>query len=547
MRAHVSPPAVVLVAIVFLLAPGSGFPSSDSLVDQQPEVRGPGRIRFEVDAQVVDRLFRSRSARVVGFPLPGGLWVDLEVASSDVVHAGTRFAVAGPDGIHEAEGPSARFFRGGVAGDPESLVSLNLIDGHLAGFVRTAGSEYSFGPSSFAPGGPMPRRVEVIEDSVESGSAGTCDGEVHPSSAGLGMNDSKSLGEDAAAMQYAVGPGTSLVAEVAVEGTVEWVARHGGAAAAAAYTLNLMAQVSAIYENDVNVQIQIPYILMNAAEPDGYSGGSSDTSTHLSELRAKWNGTPSLRGVFRSAVHLLGTYPSGGKGRAYIDVLCDGVPANATSHDFGVTLLQGAGGTWERRLVAHELGHNFSSPHTHCYTPEIDRCDNAEAGCYSGPVVQTTGTVMSYCDTRLSVFHQRVIDEALRPAAEAAYPACMGTVAGLPGGLGLDPGSALHVRQGVSPGSVVLSWGVPCNDATVPNQDYAIYQGTLGSWSTLTSLTCSTGHANSWVVNAPGANRFWLVVPQTSSSEGSYGLSSFGERPQAASPCRPQAIGACEQ
>ena len=311
MRGQVSHPAVVLVAIVFLLAPGSGFPSSDSraLVDQQPEVRGPGRIRFEADAQVVDRLFRSLNVRVVGFPLPGGLWVDLELASADVVHAGTRFAVAGPDGIHEAEGPSARFFRGGVAGDPESLVSLNLIDGQLAGFVRTAGREYSFGPSSFAPGGPMPRSVEVIEDSVESGPAGTCDGEVHPSSAGSGMNDSKSLWGDAAAMLDAIGPGTSLVAEVAVEGTVEWVARHGGAAAARAYTLNLMAQVSAIYENDVNVKIQIPYILMNTAEPDGYSGGSGDTSTHLSELRAKWNGTSSLRGVFRSAVHLFWRLP----------------------------------------------------------------------------------------------------------------------------------------------------------------------------------------------------------------------------------------------
>ena len=158
---------------------------------------------------------------------------------------------------------------------------------------------------------------------------------------------------------------------------------------------------------------------------------------------------------------------------------------------------------------------------------------NAEAGCYSGPVVQTTGTVMSYCDTRLSVFHQRVIDEALRPAAEAAYPACMAVSgSGSPGGLGLDVGSALHVREGVSPGSVVLSWGVPCNDATVPNQDYAIYQGTLGSWSTLTSITCSTGNANSWVINTPGANRFWLVVPRTSSSEGSYGRSSSASAPR---------------
>jgi len=708
-------------AIAFLLVSGSVFSSSSSvpswvddmpLVDQQPEERGRGRIRFEPNAQALERLFRSRNARMVGFPLPGGEWVDLEVVSTDLVHGGTRFAVAGPDGVHETAGPLARFFRGNVAGDPDSLVSLNLINGQLAGFVRTRDKEYSFGPRSFAPGGPPARGVDVVDDSLESGPTGACDGEAYPSSDGAPSNNPRTFMGDAGMMQNVLAPDTLLIASVAVEGTVEWVARLGGVAAAEAYTLNLMAQVSAIYENDLAVRIQIPYILMNAAEPDGYTGGSNNTSTHLTELRAKWNGDTVLRGLYRSTVHLLGTYPSGGAGRAYLDVLCEGVPANASSYDFGVTLLEGAGGSWERRLVAHELGHNFSSPHSHCYSPEIDQCNNTETGCYAGPVVQTTGTVMSYCSTRLSVFHQREIDETLRPGAEAAYPACM-AISGSPGTLSGAAGSALAVQvatqcplqslvnddggnngamgysgmaqaawvkrftpachpfslsdvevqfgnttivpgrpvrlviytdssgsgspagatlaysqdvavqvtgmnqwnrftltapvvlasgdyyiglydlvpdmattyimdfdtshtgdswrqssgtnpgsytltttgswmiralgSGVSPGSVVLSWGVPCNDASVPNQDYAIYQGVLGAWTTLTNLTCSTGYSNSWIVGGSASNVFWLVVPQTSSSEGSYGLSSFGERPPAALPCRPQAIGVCAQ
>jgi hypothetical protein len=672
------------------------------LVDQQPETLGPGRIRFEVHRDTVDRLQRSRGAHLVGFPLPGGAWVDLEVLSTDIVHGGTRFVVAGPDGARETAGPSARLFRGTVAGDPESLVSLNLIDGHLAGFVRTGGKEYSFGPRSFARGAAAALRVEVVDDVQESGPIGACDGDPVPPE-GVGSMSNK------APISFDLAPGTPLIAPVAVEGTVEWVARHGGAAAATAYTLNLMAQVSAIYERDVAVQIQIPYLLMNAAESDGYSGASNNTGTLLSEMVAKWNGNAALRGVFRSAAHLLGSYPSGGAGRAYLDVLCDGVPPNGSSHDFGVSLLQGAGGSWERRLVAHELGHNFSSPHTHCYVPEIDRCANTEPGCYSGPVVPTTGSVMSYCSPATSVFHPRVIDEALRPGAEAAYPSCM-AVAGSPGALGGSAESALVLREaaecpvqslidddggrnssigysgiaqatwvkrltpachpfrltgvqvqfghssvapgrpvrivvytdtsgsgsaagaalahsqdvfvqttgaqwnsftlsapvvlgsgdyyigfqdlladaattyimdydssragdswlqaggtdpgdfipfttgtwmiraqggGVTPGSLVLSWGAPCNDAAVPNQDYAVYQGTLGAWTTLTSLTCTTGGSRSWLIDAAGPNLFWLVVPQTAASEGSYGVSSFGERPQASSYCRPQSIGAC--
>ena len=647
---------------------------------------------------------------MAGFPLPDGSSVDLEVVSTDIVHTGTRFVVADADGIHEAAAPASRLFRGTVTGDPDSLVSLNLIDGHLAGFIRAGGKEYTFGPRSFARDAAVPRRVEVVDESLEGGPTGRCDGEEKAPFDPMRKSPGRLGGDDALAQQ-AIGPATPLVAYVAVEGTVEWVARHGGVSGATAYTLNLMAQVSAIYENDVNVEIQVPYMLMNAAESDGYTGTSTDTSTYLAELRAKWNGTASLRGVFRSMVHLFGTYSSGGAGVAYLDVLCDGVPANSSSHDFGVSLLQGAGASFEKRLVAHELGHNFSSPHSHCYVPELDRCYNAESGCYAGAVVATTGDVMSYCSAKTNSFHQRAIDERLRPGAMAAYPSCV-AVAGSPGMVGGSAQSALVVgragscasqellnddngrngsygytgstqaawvkrltpacypfsltsvqvrfghtsvaagrpiriliytdtshsgspatavlahsqdvtvqsvgtlwnsytlsapvllssgdyyvgfqdlladsattyvmdydssrtgdswRQGggtdadgftlhtaatwmiraqgggVAPGSVVLSWGPPCNDAAVPDQDFAVYQGTFGDWDSLTSLTCTTGGSRSWVVADPGANLFWLVVPQTSANEGSYGISRFGERSPAANPCRPQSIGTCEQ
>jgi len=669
-----------------------------------PESRGEGRIGLALDAGALRRLFRAGSARVADVPLPDGRRIDLDVASTDVTTGRTRFFVGEPGGLRETAPPDMRFFRGRVAGDPESLVSLSLFDRRIAGFIRVEGREYTISPRAWSLDRPGASEIEMVDATLEAGPSGRCDGGEAADLAGV-----MPLPGEPGLASVAIDVNTLLSGTIAVEGTVEWVAKHGGVAAATAYTLNLMAQVSAIYESDVKVQLEVPYLLMNTTEPDGYTGGSNNTSTLLDEMRAKWNGTPSLRSVFRTAAHVFSTSPSGGAGRAYINVLCSNVPVNTNARDYGVSLLEGRGGSWERRLVAHEIGHNFSSPHSHCYVPEIDRCNNTEAGCYAGPVVQTTGTIMSYCNVRLSTFHQRERDEKIRPGAQAAYPRCM-EAAGMPGDTGglqvssaglcaaanlqaddgatngsygytgtsrgawikrfkpacypfkltgvdvrfsntstIAPGRAIRIlvyqdpagsgtpvgaslastqdtavqvvgagawnqftledpvivtsgdlyigfydlvadagttyifdydtsrsgdswRQanstdpsgftlftspsstwmirghgsGVAPGSVRLTWNLPCNNAAVPDQDYAVYQGRIGSWAGLTSLTCTTGRSRTWLIENPPANSFWIVVPQSSANEGSYGRSSAGERRPALAACKPQSIGACQ-
>ncbi len=56
--------------------------------------------------------------------------------------------------------------------------------------------------------------------------------------------------------------------------------------------------------------------------------------------------------------------------------------------------------SWTIFVVAHELGHNLGSPHTHwCYWPNgpIDNCHKPEGQCNCGPEPTNGGTMMSYC------------------------------------------------------------------------------------------------------------------------------------------------------
>jgi len=92
---------------------------------------------------------------------------------------------------------------------------------------------------------------------------------------------------------------------------------------------------------------------------------------------------------------------------------------------------------------------------------------------------------------------------------------------------------------------VTMSWTAAssCNPADV---DYAIYEGTLGSFTSHVPVTCSTAPGHSWNFTPAAGNRYFLLVPVNSAREGSYGLGAGGaERPASASACKPQQIAAC--
>ncbi len=92
------------------------------------------------------------------------------------------------------------------------------------------------------------------------------------------------------------------------------------------------------------------------------------------------------------------------------------------------------------------------------------------------------------------------------------------------------------------PGSdITLTWDdASCASGTT---DYAIYEGVLGSFASYASMLCSTGGVTAWQITPNSENSYYLVVPVSETTEGSYGHDSDGsERAQGAPACGVQVL-----
>ncbi len=163
------------------------------------------------------------------------------------------------------------------------------------------------------------------------------------------------------------------------------------------YILGAFSQVTLLYENeDVNVRLN-QVLIWDTTDP--YNGPSSEDYLvqFSSELNPDFNG---------DIAHLVGF--RGGGGIAYVDVLCKNVSKTAYSA-INTTYKLAPTFSWTVNVIAHEIGHNLGSPHTHDCSwngnnTQIDDCGNVgtanPTSCYNAnnPIIPSQGgTIMSYC------------------------------------------------------------------------------------------------------------------------------------------------------
>ncbi len=390
---------------------------------------GTGELTAALDRTTLAEIVGGDTRLLEDLPLSDGTTVDVRLEPYSPLAAGATLLEMTDTGPVEHRLPVDELtFRGVVLEHPEWIALFRVSGESISGFIEADGTKHLYGTATVDGARRMAVRRHNPAHRPEP--IGQCDLDQLAVPAPLG-NVAMERAFDIE-IERSTDRDTLLEVEVAIEMDWESYSHFGSVADAASYAIDLIGAVSLFYERDVDVVMTIPSIRVWSTPADPYPDGTN-TVTLLYALQAEYGDT--MTGLERATAVLLSRRWMGGV--AWLDALCSGSGGGWAGYGYAVVGIDGdysyptSAYTWDADATAHEIGHNFGSEHTHCYPPPyIDRCYNEEDGCYSGDVVASVGTIMSYCHLvagKNLVFHSRV-QPVVRSGAENAW--CVSAASG---------------------------------------------------------------------------------------------------------------------
>jgi len=373
----------------------------------------------------------------------GSIALDLRLARFEVFAPSARIVLHTDAGDRFLPLPDNVYLRGEVAAEPGSRVVLSVLStGEIRGLATAQGKTWLLGASADEralraraidgafeleqPAGGFRCALDDIGPAAYHGE----DASAEDAMAGVLGSPAKAL--LATSPRASEGAAFDHTAVIAIETDNEYLNLFGGNATdAASYAGDLVAYSSTIYTDELQTSWVLGDVsLWAVVDP----WGINDPGCGLLEFGRYWN--LNHLATTRTVSHFL-SGKSTNSGIAWVGVLCRGAfsanPANFGGCPAPVNVIGNWGGgygftsgidgnfninspsiVWDIMAFTHEIGHNFNSPHTHCYAGlegnanHIDLCYGSDpgAGCYSGATSlpsgcpgsgQNCGTIMSYC------------------------------------------------------------------------------------------------------------------------------------------------------
>ncbi|MDT8323547.1 MAG: M12 family metallo-peptidase, partial [Bacteroidota bacterium] len=333
-------------------------------------VASPQALTVEVPLASFPQLRADDNILLTSFPMPDGSSADLELRALKIFSDDAVVVVHGTQGERRRALPDVRAYRGSIRGEEGSFVWLAVESAGMTGSVLRGGIEFSFTTRlADAPQTGDARLLTVYEATPEM-QAFDCGVEDE-----LFIDDILRGMPTGAGAQVLTADMDTLVARLAIDIDYEAFQHYGGIEASENYIASLFTGVIAIYERDVAVTFEISYMRTWDSE-DPYSPASDKAA--LNSFTEYWR--DNMDDVDRTLASLISRKPISAngvtQGLAWVNQLC------SRTHGYAFVKLSGNNGNIEGHagVWAHEIGHNFGSPHTHScvWNPPIDSCYTAE-------------------------------------------------------------------------------------------------------------------------------------------------------------------------
>lgn len=375
-------------------------PPQAGLGDGEPAARAriePGRV--QLSGAEVDALILPRPGAALNFPsidrFTGNESDPLLFRPVTLFAEGARVRVLGDNQAFEQPIGARQFYLAnnrttgiGLAVDPQS--------GEISGFAVKGGERLQID-------GDFVFQLDFVPIEEPPDGSNACGNGEHDLSLGAPAVEADPLAMSASASE--AGDVISYEAMVAIDTDSEWLDGFGDdEVAAMEWITDLFLAMNVFYERDIETRLLIGDVTLRVGT-DPYSV-PSDRFAQLNEFGQYWmENMGHVERQFAALFSGRGISAYGFSGIAWINQYCDyGRWANggtAVAGSFSYNAIGTSRTPANTALfVGHELGHNMGSPHTHCYSPAVDQCYNAEGGCYSGTPLCPAGgkgTIMSYC------------------------------------------------------------------------------------------------------------------------------------------------------
>jgi hypothetical protein len=407
-----------------------------------------GTLALSIDAKALSQVRAGKTTTIEGVQLPSisGLPtnVDLELTEFSVIGASTQIIIQKGDKEVEGAMPTVKTYRGKVVGDPNTHVVLCLANDKVSGMIRfNRREQYTIGYDN-TPSLAYITATSALTGVVNKGECAMDNDKLYdPTNSLEKFAKVKNTAKNPSQMPQAA----TKSATIAFDADKQCYDFFGSESAVTDYLVARLAVISSVYEAELDVALQLGRFKIYTTT-DPYSGTSLQPL--LNSFTNYWSSNNG--GVDRTLAHLISKkVPGGGaSGLAWLGALCRKDIGYAVSSISGNTSFP----SMDEGVMAHEIGHNFGSAHTHncqAYPPDgIDHCVQADGGCNWTPV-QITGSIMSYCTNTEFSFDtpndHRVI-ETIKSNIDGAI--CLGSVAGIetiPGDVTFAGKTAIHNKK----------------------------------------------------------------------------------------------------